>query len=207
MTLASKAVFASGQAVFVEVAEVAVDVMVAGAGVDDAVAVNVGVTTTTFKMVAVGLTSVFVEVGVAVFVTAAFVGVRVAVTFFVGGTVPVRVTVKVRDGVADTVPVPGVGVKVAVFVAVLVKVGVSVGVLVGVLVLVAVAESASACAVCATMVGSWFTSNVGMAGGGVTSVVTEQASETIKINAHKRMNFFMNKPFVFIINLPIFLTP
>ena len=75
----------------------------------------------------------------------------------------------------------GVKVKVTVFVTVLVKVGVSEGVSVGRAVFVTVAERASACAVWTTIVGIWFTSNVGI-GVGVTIAGKKQAIEAIKIN-------------------------
>jgi hypothetical protein len=75
----------------------------------------------------------------------------------------------------------GIKVKVAVFVTVLVKVGVSEGTSVGTAVFVAVAERARACAVWTTIVGIWFTSNVGT-GTGVTIAGKKQAIEAIKIN-------------------------
>jgi hypothetical protein len=126
-----------------------------------------------------------VDVGAAVFVTCAFVADGVT---FVGVTVKVNVSV----GVADTVPVPaGVAVDVAVFVGELVSVGDGVGVSVGSGVLVAVAESASACAVCATMVGSWFTSKVGMAVCAAMGVI--QASVKNKINKLKNKFRFIER--------------
>jgi hypothetical protein len=82
----------------------------------------------------------------------------------------------------------GVKVKVAVLVTVLVKVGVSVEILV----FVTVAERASACAVWTTIVGIWFTSNVGI-GMGVTIAGKKQAIEAIKINEQKDNIHFMER--------------